>query len=74
MIIVRRIRGKIIGIVLCCVQQLCTVVCTHISAVLTVNCLLDLGLVLCVCLGLVFCVFFWFSVDYFVLVLFAFIV
>jgi len=29
---------------------------------------------LCVCLGLAFCVFFWFSVDYFVLVLFAFVV
>jgi len=28
----------------------------------------------CICLGLAFCVFFWFSLDYFVLVLFAFVV
>jgi len=27
---------------------------------------------LCICLGLAFCVFFWFSSDYFVLVLFVF--
>jgi len=33
---------------------------------------LVLGLVLCVCLGLAFCVLFWFSLDYFVLVLFVF--
>jgi len=34
---------------------------------------LGLGLVFCICLGLAFCVF-WFSLDYFVLVLFAFVV
>jgi len=36
--------------------------------------LLGLVLVLCICLGLTFCVFFWFSLDCFVLVLFAFVV
>ena len=29
---------------------------------------------MCVCLGLAFCMFFWFSLDYFVSVLFAFVV
>jgi len=28
----------------------------------------------CICLGLAFCMFFWFSLDYFVSVLFAFVV
>jgi len=28
----------------------------------------------CICLGLAFCMFFWFSLDYFVCVLFAFVV
>ena len=29
---------------------------------------------MCVCLGIAFCVFFWFSLNYFVLALFAFVV
>jgi len=60
MMIVWRIRGKIIRTVPRCVEQF-----LQVSVVL--------GFVSsCICLGLAFCVFFSFSLDYFVLVLFAF--
>ena len=52
---------------LCCVRQLCTVIRTHISYMSV-----GLGLVF-VHLGLGFCVF-WFRLDCFYLVLFAFVV
>ena len=50
---------------LCCVWQLCAMMCTHNFVKLSVG--LCLGF-LCTYLGLAFCVFFWFSLDYFVLV------
>ena len=55
---------------LSCVQQLCIMICTH-EQFLKMS--VGLGLV-SVCLGLTFCAFLCFSLDYFVLVLFAFVV
>jgi len=63
--------------VLCWVRQLCTMTHTHTHtwAVLKDECWFRFGFsFLCVCLGLAFCVFFCFSLDYFVRVLFAFVV
>jgi len=56
--------------VLCCVRQLYTMICTHTWAVLKDECWFRLSF-LCVCLGLAFCVFFWFSLDCFVFMLFV---
>jgi len=59
--------------VLCCVWQLCPEIRTRIWAVLKDGCCFRFRFCfLCICLGLAFCVFFWFSLDYFVLVFFAF--
>ena len=69
-----RIRGKLSAncCELCRVWMLCTVICTHIWAVLKDECQFRFRFsFLCVCLELAFCVFLWFSLDYFVLVLFA---
>jgi len=56
--------------VLCCVRQLCT----HIWTVFKDECWFKLRFSFYVCLGLAYWVFFWSSLDYFVLVLFAFVV
>ena len=68
MMIVWRLQGKIIRTVLCCVVYgSCTQWYTHTSS-------LGSSFSFCVCLRLAFCVLFWYSLDYLVLVLFAFIV
>jgi len=54
------------------VYDSCTQWYAHIWAIVKDECCLRFSL--CACLGLAFCVFFWFSLDYFVLVLFAFVV
>jgi len=76
MMTVWMIRGKIIRTVLCCVvYDSCAQWCVHIWPVVTV-CWLFLKdeswfpfrySFLCICLGLAFCVFFWFSLDYLIL-------
>ena len=77
--IIWRIRGKIIRIVLCCVvYDICAQWYAHTHTdrqFLQVRVGLGLGLVFVhLFLGLVFCMFFCFSLDYFVLALFAFVV
>jgi len=59
--------------VLCCVRQLCTVVRTH-EQLLQMSVDLSLCIVFGHLLRLAFCTFFWFILDYFVIVLFAFVV
>jgi len=76
MMIVWRKRRKIIRTVLCCVvYNSCAQRYAHVyEQFLKMAVVLGSGFVFwCICtLGLAFCVFFWFSLDYFVLVFFAF--
>ena len=67
-----RISGKIIRTILCCVWQLCTMICTRTWTVLRDECWFRFRFSFCAFKFSILCVF-WFSLYYFVMVLFAFV-